>query len=112
MSPLRSDAIGPLLRAIRIKTGGHPVMRVEEACSRSWASVTFVGARHELTLVLHGNEALAKADTFLAGLEATEFHLDGHILADIALVSREDMKGAGDQPEVRLKLEALTVEDA
>jgi hypothetical protein len=48
------------------------------------------------------------ADTFLAGLEAAEFALRGHILADIALITDARRDGGG---SVLLQLEALTVKD-
>jgi hypothetical protein len=85
---------------------GAPVT-VESLASRSWASITFSGERHRLTLCLPGPGAQAAADTFLEGLEERDFALRGHILADIeAIASQRDADG-----QVRLTLEALTVED-
>jgi hypothetical protein len=81
---------------------------VEEIRSRSWASATFAGARHELTFRIEGEGAGAAADAFLATLTAAEFDLRGHILADIALVSEERT----DEGLVRISLEGLTVEDS
>ena len=73
--------------------------------SRPWASVTFTGERHRLTLKLAGPEAEAAADSFLTGLGERDFPLRGHILIEIACVG--DSRG---EDEVRLTLEALTVE--
>jgi hypothetical protein len=81
---------------------------IEEIRSRSWASVTFAGARHELTMRIAGEGAAAAADDFIQHLEAKEFDLRGHIMADIALVSEERKDG---EDWVRISLEALTVED-
>ena len=78
---------------------------VAEIVSRPWASITFSGERHRLTLRLGGERAPNTANAFLDGLAEREFELRGHILADIALV--EDVREGGD---VRLILEALTVE--
>jgi hypothetical protein len=79
----------------------------ETLASRPWASITFSGERHRLTLCLPGPGAEAAADTFLDGLEERDFALRGHILADIeATGSQRDADG-----QVRLTLEALTVED-
>jgi hypothetical protein len=83
-------------------------LTVEEIRSRSWASATFAGARHELTFRIEGEGAGAAADAFLATLTAAEFDLRGHILADIALVSEERT----DEGLVRISLEGLTVEDS
>ena len=111
MSAVTSDATSALLRAIRQRIGAGAGFRLEEIKSRTWASATFVGARHELTFSLGGADAAREADAFLVGLEVAEFRLRGHILADIALVARTDEE-AGDDPRVRIALEALTVEDA
>ncbi|MBV8685396.1 MAG: hypothetical protein JOZ90_01915 [Alphaproteobacteria bacterium] len=107
MSRARPDASGALLRAIRQAVAGFRVdFQLEELRSRSWASVTFAGARHELAFRLGGAEAGAAAAALVRGLNAAEFRLRGHILADIALTSEEHKEGTA-----RLALEALTVED-
>ena len=101
-----NDATCAVLRAIRTALDGCAGLVVEDICSRSWASVTFSGARHELTLRLEGEGAESIAESFLAGLDDAEFALGGHIMADIALAWQERRPGC-----VRLGLEALTVED-
>jgi hypothetical protein len=104
-----ADATTGLLRALRqafIRDKFGKFIAVEEVHSREWASITFNGARHQITLRLEGEGAEAAADRFAAGLDAAEFRLRGHIVADLVLVGREP---AGDG--VRLRLEALTVED-
>jgi hypothetical protein len=106
MQPLTRDSTTLLLRAIQLAFVGFDVVfELQEIRSRAWASATFSGARHELAFRLEGREAEAAADRFAATLEAAEFRLRGHIVADIALVSREKRPG-----EVRMRLEALTVE--
>ena len=101
-----SDATTSLLRAVRMHLQHPGGFVLEEIVSRSWASVTFSGARHELAFRLEGAGAEQAGSRFLAGLEAAEFELRGHILADIALVSEER------RPDwVRIRLEALTVDD-
>jgi len=103
---LIEDATTALLRAT-LNFLDFPAT-VERIRSRSWASITFTGARHELTLRLDGEGADEAADRFCAGVETAEFDLRRHILADIALVGREAAADGG----VRLRIEALTVEDA
>ena len=100
------DATGALLRALAPALGSYAGVSIEEVRSRSWASVTFSGARHDLALRLEGEGAEAAAERFLGTLDAAEFPLDGHVLADISLVSQERRPGC-----VRLRLEALTVRD-
>lgn len=89
----------------------HPMkftrLTVEDVWSRNWASATFTGTRQVLTFRLEGEAAEEEADTFLAGLDEREFELRGHILADIALLSRTAISDG-----VRICLEALIVEDA
>jgi hypothetical protein len=102
------DATSAVLRAISLTFVTFAVV-FEEIRSRSWASATFVGARHELTFRVSGKGAGEAADDFLRHLEAREFELRGHIMADIALVSEERRDG---EDLVRISLEALTVEDA
>jgi hypothetical protein len=106
MCSLSPDATTSLLRAI-VNYVNFDIC-FEEIRSRSWASVTFTGARHELGLRLEGDGAEAAADRLCDGLDTAELNLRGHILADIALIYR----APADQGGVRLRLEALTVEDA
>jgi hypothetical protein len=100
-----TDATTELIRVIGVNFMNFTS---EDIRSRSWVSGTFAGARHELTFRVEGEGAQGQADLFLDGLEEAEFDLRGHILADIALVSRS-ADDAGSL--VRISLEALTVED-
>jgi len=98
-----NQAADRLRRALFADLAGPAIVEALE--SRSWASITFSGERHRIVLRLAGEGADAAADRFLDGLAEREFALDGHILADITLVS-DDRRG----DSVRLTLEALTVE--
>lgn len=67
---------------------------------RPWASVTFSGARHWITLnVLCGRVATLEAD-----LPEAEFNLPGQLVADLTITATRDL-GA----ETQLDIEALTV---
>ena len=79
--------------------------------SRPWASATFSGCRHELTLRLEGPTAAAEADAFLHGLEERDLPMRDHILADIALVAETRRPGERGL-DILLQLEALTIEAA
>lgn len=106
---MTDDAATALLQAIGASFAGiDAVFRVQELSSRSWASVTFSGARHRVTFCLEGAVAGSAADAFVTQMSEAEFDLDGHILADIALLGA-DRSPSGDR--VQLRLEALTVED-
>ena len=79
----------------------------EALTSRPWASITFAGERHKLTLCLPGPGAQAAVDAFLEGLEDREFALRGHVVADNEATGIQ----RAEDGQVRLTLEALTVED-
>ena len=102
-----NDATSALIAGLRQAIGGRAAMAIEEVSSRAWASVTFSGARHELSLRLEGEAAEAEAERFLTALDRTELPISGHILADLSLVSQERRPGCA-----RIRLEALTVCDA
>jgi len=102
MPPMSADATSALLNALRRRFGKCIGFVLEEVRSRSWASATFVGARHEVRFRLEGERAEAAARDFVSKLESAEFKLRGHLLADIALACNEG---------TRLSIEALTVED-
>lgn len=99
------DGTSALLRALQAKFPGLR-LAFEEIVSRSWASVTFVGARHEIVFTLDGDDADRAAERFIANLSDEEFVLRGHLVADIALVSKQ----LGSD-HARIAIEALTVED-
>ncbi len=103
---MNGDATSALLRALRAKLAGAGAMRFEEIASRAWASVTFVGARHDITFTLEGEGVETAAEHFLETLAVDEYALRGHVLADIALVSKAFGPGFA-----RIAIEALTVED-
>ena len=108
MREVSGDASIEFSRAIRGKFANFDtVFSLHELTSRSWASVTFSGARHRIDFTLAGPDAGTAADVLLGNLEEAEFNLRGHILADLSLVA-EDRGEAG---KVRISLEALTVED-
>jgi hypothetical protein len=103
---MNEDAATALVRALRTRLDGFGAdLEIENLVSRSWASVTFTGARHSVSLRLEGHRAGQAADAFLDGMDEAEFDLRDHILADIVLVRQ-----VRDEASVRLFLQALTVE--
>lgn len=98
-----------------------PATAVVEASCRPWASATFLGARHRVTIRFNGPDHSHKAETFANILPEAEFSIPGHIVAD-ACVDAWQMSGrastgdadaaCGDQEgETLLHLSILTVED-
>jgi hypothetical protein len=108
---MRPDAATALAAALRLDAGranaDGATVEVVEATGRPWASVTFSGERHRLTLSIKGPSSRPVADAFLNGLAEREIELRGHILAGITCLADERVHN-----DVRLHLEALTVEAA
>jgi hypothetical protein len=104
------DVATAFLRALRASFAGFAgVFRIEELVSRTWASVTFSGARHRVSFTIEGPGAGTAADAFVSCIGETQFDLRDHILADLSLAGDERSE---DAERVRISLEALTVEDA
>ncbi|RZJ97376.1 MAG: hypothetical protein EOO76_19220 [Novosphingobium sp.] len=68
---------------------------------RPWASVTFSGTRHTVSLVFTGAEAVAAGERFITTLPEHEFTIPGQLVADAAVVSVTHAV----LPEVRLGVE-------
>lgn len=98
------DAATLLERALlaAAEKAGCPVAVVASDWTR-WASATFTGARHSLTLTAPASPAL---DCWLVGLSEAEFALRRYMVADIA-VTRMVREGG----QAMVAIEALTVEE-
>jgi hypothetical protein len=86
-----SHITAALLRAVAAQAGlvaldrEKPIMIVEEAVSTDWASATFVGATHKLSLRFEGAEAaMAAAFGAFEGLAERDIAIPGHIVAELA----------------------------
>lgn len=108
MNP-RTSTRGPdagtlLRRAIErnAEAGGCDVA-VEAVDMVHWASATFVGARHRLTLRGHSGAAL---DAWLACLPEADLPLRRHLVADVIVSSVAHRDGVA-----TCEIEALTVEE-
>jgi hypothetical protein len=98
----------PLLGALLDLAGGKAeLLRHAE---RAWASVTFTGTRHEVTLAFVGAEAVAAGEAFIAALPDHEFAIPRQLVADASVLSVEHIL----LPEPRLVVETqlLLVEEA
>jgi hypothetical protein len=94
------DVATQLARAIE---ASGPAVAVERNETKGWASATFSGARHRLTIVAR---ATPRLDCWLAALPEAEFALRGHLVADVTVASVERRDG-----RARVMIEALTVEE-
>lgn len=100
-----------------------PAASVVEASFRPWASATFLGARHRVTIRFTGPDHCHKAEIFASTLPEAEFSVSGHIVADACVDAWKTSDPlptgstglAGDRDgrveETLLHLSVLTVED-
>lgn len=74
------DAHTMLMRALLADAAARGLMvEVGESDWTRWASATFTGARHRLTV------SGSCLDKWIAGLPEQEFSLRGHLVADLAV---------------------------
>lgn len=93
-----ADAHRELARTLSALSGADLVESQETA----WSSATFTGARHRFVFALRKRPPARS----LSRLTTREFHLPGHVVADVAMTERRyDASGC------RMTIEALTVED-
>lgn len=56
---------------------------------KAWASITFAGARHTVTLLFAGSEAVEAGEVFIAALPDHEFAIPGQIVAEAAVIEAD-----------------------
>lgn len=83
--------------------------------SRPWASATFIGARHSVTLRIGGADHVERAEAFASHLPNAEFSIYGHIVADACIdewrLSAESAS-ARNEPDVAPTSDARTAQQA
>ena len=77
---------------------------------RNWASATFAGTRHSVTLAFTGVAAIAAAEALIEALPEHEFTIPDQLVADAAIFSVEQV--ALPEPRIVVELELLLLEDA
>lgn len=97
----------PLLSTVMELAGGRAeLVRHSE---RAWASVTFSGTRHSVTLVFIGTEAVAAGEIFIATLSEHEFAIPRQIVADASIV--RVLQDTLPEPRMEVEAELLLIED-
>lgn len=98
------DAGTVLQRALmRESKAAGCVVTIADARTTRWASATFTGAQHRLSLDAADDAAL---EMWLGGLDDADIVLRGHLLADIAVIEIVRTDG-----RATVTVEALTVEE-
>ena len=76
-----------LRAALELLHGHHG--QVLTHSEKAWASVTFAGTRHRLTLLFAGSEAVDAGERFVAALPDHEFAIPGQLVADAGVAEVE-----------------------
>lgn len=101
---------GPWLRLLsEILTVAGPDAEFLSHAERPWASVTFSGTRHTITLRFAGIEAILAAEEFIAELPDHEFTIPGQLVADATVTSVEHE--AVPEPGMTVEVELLLLEN-
>lgn len=97
-----------LVEAILTLAGGKA--ELAHHIERGWASVTFSGTRHTMSLAFTGTEAVAAGEHFIAALPDHEFTIPRQLVADALVVSTEH--ALLPEPRLTVEIELLLLEDA
>ena len=81
--PPRRTVSDRLREALIALASGRAEMR--RHATKAWASVTFEGTRHTLTLRFDGVEAVEAGERFIAALPDHEFAIPGQLVADASV---------------------------
>ncbi len=96
------------LRAALLDLCDHTAQVIEHS-ERNWASITFSGTRHSISLLFSGAEAVAAAEYFIAALPDHEFSIPRQLVADATISEVEHRMLPG--PRMSVKCEILMLED-
>jgi hypothetical protein len=97
----------PLLAAVAELAGGKAeLLRHVE---RPWASVTFSGTRHTISLSFTGSAAVAAGERFIAALPEHEFAIPRQLVADAAVVAATHEMLP--EPKLTVEMEMLLLEE-
>ena len=76
-----------LLDALLALSGGHA--QLVSHAERPWASATFSGSRHQVTLCFERYETFDAAEHFIEALPEHEFAIPGQLVADAGVVEAQ-----------------------
>ena len=77
---------------------------------KSWASITFAGTRHELTLRFEGTVAIEAGENFIAALPDHEFAIPGQLVAEATITAASH--GLLPEPSLEVSATLLLLEEA
>ncbi len=98
-APRARQPWGRLLKAV-LDLGGAQAELVRHV-ERDWASATFSGSRHAITLCFAGSDAVEAGEAFIVALPDHEFVIPRWLVADAQIVAVDDRR----LPERKLVVE-------
>lgn len=102
-----SPAAAAIVRALMSRAGAdRDRILLTDVESVDWQSLTFIGERHRVIMRVTGPRAQDVTDRLTAGIDEAEFHVPGHIVADVVLVGEAVHDADG---SVSVEFEALTI---
>lgn len=102
----RGTWLAILSQMIAIANGAGALDSHEE---RPWASATFAGSRHRLTLEFEGVDTIRDGEALIERLPDHEFAIPGHLVADATVVSVEH--SLAPHPKLRVVSELLLLRE-
>lgn len=93
--------------ALRALASGHGQVIIHREVP--WASITFAGARHTLSLAFSGSAAVEAGERMIAELPDHEFVIPGQLVADAQVVSVDHAMLP--EPVMRVEVELLLLEE-
>ncbi|MGB3794686.1 MAG: hypothetical protein WA957_00075 [Alteraurantiacibacter sp.] len=82
--------------------------RIKSHSEKSWASITFAGARHRVELVFEGEDTVEAGECFIAFLPEHEFTIRNQLVADAAVVAVDSV---AQPPSLTVTCEILLLEE-
>ncbi len=84
--------------AVRAIAGGQGTLLAHD--EKAWASITFAGTRHEVTLEFCGADAVVGGEELIERLHDHEFRIPGQLVADATVTKVDHRFGAMERLEV------------
>ncbi len=82
--------------------------RIDSHSEKSWASITFAGARHRIRMVFEGDDAVEAGECFIVFLPEHEFTIRGQLVADAAITQ---VDSSASPPKLTVTCEILLLEE-
>lgn len=95
-----------LAEALIALSGGKG--RIDSHSEKSWASITFAGARHRIRMVFEGEDAVEAGECFIVFLPEHEFAIPGQLVADAAI---REVDSTAKPPKLTVICEILLLEE-